>query len=152
MHHSHTFTKKERLNSKKLTDRLFKKGRNFFKFPFKVVFYFSESADAFHTGFPVQVLFSASKRHFKKAADRNYAKRIMREAYRKNKSVLLERLIESDKKLVLGIIYIGQQPPEYHKTEQKIICIINRLFQEIGGANNKAFDPPPDIQFNNKKK
>jgi ribonuclease P protein component len=138
MHHSHTFTKKERLCSKKFTEHLFKKSQTFFAFPFKVVYYLTKSPDSFHPEFPVQVLFSASKRHIKKAADRNLTKRIMREAYRKNKSLLYEKLIESDKKLLLGFIYIGQQPPEYHKTEQKIIFIINRLIQEVGGMNRKT--------------
>jgi len=143
-----TFTKKERLCSKKLTQKLFKKSHSFFDFPFKIVYFFNDSSDINTEVYPVQVLFTASKRILKKAVSRNMAKRIMKESYRKNKTPLYEKLIESKKKLILGFVYNGHEVPEYRKTEQKIILIINRLIHKIDKEDKKSLNPP-NIHHNN---
>lgn len=143
-----TFSKKERLCSKRLTEKLFKKSHSFFDFPFKIVYYFAGSTKILPSDVPVQVLFTASKRVLKKAVSRNQAKRIMREAYRKNKMPLYEKLAETNKRLVLGFIYNGPQDPEYSKTELKIISVINRLIQEVNREDKKSINPPVNNQEN----
>lgn len=84
-----TFQKAERLSSKKIIDRLFKKGseetKMFFCYPFRILYLFDESL----VGSPPAILFSVSKRTFKHAVDRNLIKRRLREAYRLHKSLLL---------------------------------------------------------------
>lgn len=79
--------KQARLKSRKAIDQLFKDGKSFTVFPFRVIYQFTKlpvSPDAFQ----LQAGFSVSKRHFKKAVDRNRIKRLMREAYRLQKNEL----------------------------------------------------------------
>lgn len=141
MRHRQTFTKKERLCSKKLTEKLFKKSHFFFEYPFKIVYFITDSSEPQTSDAPAQVLFTASKRNLKKAVARNRTKRIMREAFRKNKTALYENLEKAAKILVVGFIYNAPQTPEYQRTEQKIISIINRLIREVDRAGNQNTNP-----------
>jgi ribonuclease P protein component len=76
----YTFTKEERLCNKKLIDQLYHNGSSFLCYPFKVSWILSADPQPF----PAQVLFSVSKKRYKKAVDRNLVKRRLREAYRLN--------------------------------------------------------------------
>ena len=131
MHTKQTFTKAEKLCNKKLIEKLFTKGKSFFHYPFKVVYFVVGASDAFSGNYPAKVLFTASKRHFKKAVDRNRIKRLVRESYRKNKARLYDELNGKGMKLVIGIIYTGRELPSYSETEKKIITIIHRLTVEL---------------------
>ncbi len=131
MHTRQTFTKAEKLCNKNLIGKLFTKGKSFFHYPFKVVYFVVGATDSYSGNYPVKVLFTASKRHFKKAVDRNRIKRLVREGYRKNKARLYDELNETDVKLVIGIIYTGRELPTYCETEKKIITIIHRLTVEL---------------------
>lgn len=123
-----TFSKAERLSSKKLIDLLFNSKQFFFQYPFKVIY---KEIELQHP-FPVQVLISVSKRNFKHATDRNRIKRLAREAYRKNKSILIENMEKSGNNLLLALIFNGKTIPEYAEIEQKIILILQRLNQMNG--------------------
>lgn len=74
----HTFSKVERLTSKKQIDELFENGSSFFCHPFKVVFLVEPTV----VQVPDQVLISVPKKIWKRAVDRNLIKRRIREAYR----------------------------------------------------------------------
>ena len=76
-----TLHKSERLDKKKVIDKMFSGGaRSFSVFPLRVVYLPVEELEA-----PVSILVSVSKRRFKRAVKRNRVKRQIREAYRKNK-------------------------------------------------------------------
>ena len=121
-----TFKKEERLCKKTTIDNLFDNGQSFFIYPCKVIWL--ESTEDMK--YPAQVLINVPKRNFKKAVDRNYIKRIIREAYRKNKKLLYEALELKQKKLNFAIIYSAKEIIDYHELEQKIILMLNRLIQE----------------------
>jgi ribonuclease P protein component len=121
-----TFPKKERLNSKKLIDKLFTEGESFFVYPFKVVYIKNSSEELL----PVQVLVSVSKRKFKNATDRNKVKRLVREAYRLNKKTLLEYFSGKEKQLAIGLIFTGQTILPFAQIESKIILILHRLIEQ----------------------
>ncbi|GAB3268051.1 ribonuclease P protein component [Larkinella harenae] len=106
-----TFKKSERLCSKKTIGELFQKGsattRTFYLFPFRLLYRnepdrerATESSPAGAAPLPA-ILISVSSRNFKKAVDRNLIRRRAREAYRKNKSLLL------------GTAEKPKQPPAY---------------------------------------
>ncbi len=76
---------------------------------------------------PLTVAFSVSKKYFKKAVDRNRIKRLMREAWRLQKNMLEEKII--DKPLAVFIIYTGNDLPKYNIVFEKITAIINRLIK-----------------------
>lgn len=77
--------------------------------------------------FTLQAGFAVSTKNFKKAVDRNRIKRLMREAYRLQKSVLEEVLIKNNKCLAVFIIYTGNELPGYQEIYSKMTNVINRL-------------------------
>lgn len=123
-----TFVKEERLHEKKLMDQLFKSGKSFFVFPFKV-FYLPLGTDAH---FPAKVLMSVPKKNFSRAVDRNRVKRLMREAYRRNKSVLCPQGGEKSCRhpLLIGLIYTAKVHLDYVEVERKIILILQQLLEK----------------------
>ena len=123
----YTFRKGEKLRNFGIIRSLFEQGHSFYEYPFKVYYMLiNERSEKY----PAQVLFSVSKKRFKKAVDRNRIKRLIREAYRLNKASLYE-FIDNDKAmLIIGIVYTGKDMPVYNETESKIILILRRLMKE----------------------
>ncbi len=81
--------------------------------------------------FPAQVLISVSKRNFKRAVDRNRIKRMIREAYRKNKFDTYTYLNSKNKKIVFSLTYLEKQELAYAEIENKIIVTLQRLQAEL---------------------
>ncbi len=130
-HKPNTFKKQERLNSKRLIEKLFKEGNAFLVYPFRVVYMINNDENFDHIKVPVQVLVSVSKKKFKSAVKRNRIKRLMRESYRTNKHDLTDHLTKSESKLLLGLLFIGDTMPDYSLTHKKIITILQRLKEEL---------------------
>lgn len=78
----------------------------------------------------IQVLISVSKRNFKKAVERNKLKRLVREAYRKNKYILTGPSQKSKKSMLLGLMYTEKTILPYSEIERKIILILQRLNEQ----------------------
>lgn len=96
-----TLHKSERLDKKKVIDKMFSGGaRSFSVFPLRVVYLPVEELEA-----PVSILVSVSKRRFKRAVKRNRVKRQIREAYRKNKHGLLRVLRGGRQLAVLSLSF-----------------------------------------------
>jgi ribonuclease P protein component len=121
-----TFTKSERLSSKKLIEKLFKEGDSFYVFPFRVSHLAVDAKD----DYPAQFLISVSKRNFKNATDRNRIKRLVREACRKQKGVLFEKKPAGNKQLLIALIYTAKTILSYAELERKIILILHRLIEQ----------------------
>ena len=119
----HTFPKSERLHSKKLIQELFEKGSSFYIYPFKVLF-LPLAEEGVH-----QVLFSVSKKKFKRAVDRNLIKRKIREAYRLNKHQLCS--LPGKSSLLMAYIYTGKKIPEYHFLEKRLLKSLRRLIENL---------------------
>lgn len=75
----------------------------------------------------MQAAFSVSKRHFKKAVDRNRVKRLMRESYRLQKNSLKELVEKNNKSLAVFFIYNGKEIPNYKDVFEKIGSALVRL-------------------------
>jgi ribonuclease P protein component len=131
MYSEQTFTKAERLCSKRLIDKLFTQGKSFFIYPCKVIYCRVGPHDKFSAAYPVKVLISVSKRNFKRAVDRNKIKRLLRESYRRNKALLYEALGEQEQNLTIGIIFTGKSIPTYDELEKKIIQALHRLILKL---------------------
>ena len=86
----YTYPKQEKLKSHTIISLMFSEGKSVSKYPLRLVYVPLSEADA--NGVPFQMGVSVSKKHFKKAIDRNYYKRLLREAYRLNKHILLDNV------------------------------------------------------------
>lgn len=126
-----TFPKTERLCSRKTIGRLFEKGsteaKTSYLFPFKV-FYLVDSDVPPNQ--PPQVLFSISKRNFKKAVDRNLLRRRCREAYRKNKHLFFSSP-EQRPPSYIAFILIAKTKVDYETIERGLQKLIERLGKEL---------------------
>ncbi|MBK8519731.1 MAG: ribonuclease P protein component [Ferruginibacter sp.] len=120
----YTFKKDEKLKSRKTIEQLFKDGRSFSNFPFRVLWKFTETVKA-----PLQTGFAVSSKHFKKAVDRNRIKRLMREAYRLQKNELQIQLTQGQKQLAVFIIYVGNELPDYDFIVEKTGHVLTRLIK-----------------------
>jgi len=120
---TYNFPKEERLYKKKLIQELFENGSSFYLYPFKVIWLSSEESEN------NQVLFSVSKRNFKRAVDRNAIKRKLREAYRLNKHQ--NQLSSHQPSLLIGYIYTGKEILDFRVIESKLKKSIARLHKEI---------------------
>ncbi len=126
-----TFTKDERLHKKILIGQLFRQGSHFFIYPIRVTYLIT----AFPEKSPAQILISVPKQHIRKAFRRNRIKRLMREAYRKNKHILYESLEEKQLQMIFCLNYTNKEILSYDKIHEKIIVILQRL-TEVHGENN----------------
>jgi ribonuclease P protein component len=123
-----SFPKSERLYKKKDIQELFDKGSSFYLYPFKVIIQKPADLDT------NQVLFSVSKKNFKKAVDRNLIKRRMREAYRLNKAALPQT-----SKLQMAYIYTAKDILEFDKIRDKMVASFKRLGEdEIGNSKTRT--------------
>jgi len=124
----YTFKKEERLCNKKLIDGLYHSGSSFLCYPFKVSWLFVADPQSVCT----QVLFSVSKKRFKKAVDRNLIKRRIREAYRLNKQQqLYDVLTGIDKSIVFSVGYIGKEILAYDTIEKKMQKLLTQLCEQV---------------------
>jgi ribonuclease P protein component len=117
---SFSLKKHEILRSKKSIKELFENGSSFFLYPFKV--HFLPNPDSQNN----QVLFSVSKRNFKKAVDRNLLRRRIREAYRLNKNILTTDQKEQFS-ISIALIYISKFKLPYNEIEDKLKQVFIRL-------------------------
>lgn len=123
-----TFTlgKNERLKHRKVIEHLFKEGRSFSVFPYRVYYLFPDELSA-----PLQAGFSVSTRNFKRAVDRNRIKRITREAYRLQKNHLKAELITRKKKLAVFFVYTDKNLPAFEIMKERIQVALQKLITII---------------------
>lgn len=132
-----TFNKGEHLTGKKNFEEIVSKGVSFYVFPFRVLLLFkdalSESQNPLHAGtqFCARIGISVPKRKFSSANDRNTIKRQVREAYRKNKDMLLYPSLRKKGVVVnLLFIYAHNQILESSAMEHKIKVILKKTDHE----------------------
>lgn len=130
-HIDESLPKAFKLCSLKKIEELFAHGSLIKVFPLRVLFLIENLENESSIEAPFQVLFSAPKRRFKRAHDRNYIKRLMREVLRKNKGVLMEQLRAQNKKLVFSLTYVSDERPNYQLLEQKLCKALDQLIKEI---------------------
>lgn len=113
-----TFSRNERLKSRKLISRLFREGHSYMAYPLRVVWLPVGPEEVQATGFgdaPAQLAISVPKRSFKTAVQRNRLKRRIREAYRLNKTAWYNKLAADGLHLALMLVYVGKEELTYEE-------------------------------------
>jgi len=126
-----TFKKEERLNSKKLIEKLFNEGESFKAYPLRIIWLETDNA----VNSPASLLISVSSKKFKKAVLRNLMKRRIREAFRKNKQTFYSFLEKNHRKCVMAVLLISVKPATYKEIEEKIIYCFERLQKEYENSD-----------------
>lgn len=126
----HTFTRYERLKSRKTTKELFDKGSSVFLYPFKIMFAPIPAAPDPKGGFfdLPKIMISVSKRNFKRANQRNRIRRRIREAYRLHKARLFENVL-SETSLAIGIVYVAKETEPSKRISKKLVEVLQKMLQ-----------------------
>lgn len=131
-----TLSKEERICSRKLIEKLFNgaDSHSLSAFPLRVV-YMTEGLDEDSediSGAQAQMLVSVPKRYFKRAVKRNRVKRQVREAYRKNKSIVFTRL-ESlpHKRVSMAFIWLDDKLHDSEFVEKHVQNLLSRIAERL---------------------
>jgi len=119
-----SYPKAEKLKSRTTINLLFSEGKSVAKYPLRLVY---RKADLnFDKNSKMGV--SVSKKYFKKAVDRNYFKRVLRETYRLNKHLLMDNLPEP---YVFMFFYQTKDRLSYEEINTKTIQLFEKFLVEI---------------------
>ncbi len=121
---SFTYPKTEKVKSKNTINLLFSKGKSVSKYPLRLVYVPENLAD----GEKIKMGVSVSKRNFKKAVDRNYFKRVLRETYRLNKHLLLDRI---DQPYAFMFFYQTKDRLNYEDINTKTVQLFEKFLAQI---------------------
>ena len=127
-----SYPKSERLKKNKIILDVVRKGKAIKAFPFYVRW------KVYEQGFfdsPLKITFTVSKKKFKRAVDRNRIKRLMREAYRLNKEILLSSLDTKRKNIAVIVSYVDTQKTDFFSVNSAIVKIFKRMADEISGKS-----------------
>lgn len=119
-----TYPKKERLKSKTTIGLLFSEGKSVSKYPLRLVFRQAEE----NSEEKIKIGVSVSKKYFKKAVDRNYFKRVLRETYRLNKHLLWDN-VEGNYSLMF--FYQSKDRLTYEEINTKTIQLFEKFLLQV---------------------
>ena len=133
--------KSARLHHRSLQERLFADGAKIHEFPLKLMWN-ALTPEELRANFrdkvpdligPVQVLVSVPKKKRRKAVDRVLMRRRMREAFRLNRSPLLQVLedIGRVRTLSVGLVYMKEANVTYREIEDKMRKLLSKLADRI---------------------
>ena len=126
-----TFTKQERIVSKKLIEQLFggNDSQSLSCYPVRVRYMVYSRPEGTP---PVQVLVSVSKKRFKLAVKRNRAKRQIREAYRLNKQLLV-KTVPDEKAVAAAFIWMANEPVDSRRVHHSVKTLLERMAKKMSG-------------------
>lgn len=130
-----TFHKKERLYLNKDIETLFSQGKSFIAYPLRVVYLLKD--EEIISQQQTSILVSVSKKKFKRAVKRNRVKRLLREAFRLNKSVFNDITVKKGKSLHIALIYLKNELPDYPEIEKAIMKTQAVLSEKIIGVKDE---------------
>lgn len=120
-----TLSKEERICSKKLINELFSgNGRSMTAFPLRVVFMKRTIVDEQPRA---AMLVSVPKRYFKHAVDRNRVKRQVREAFRRNKSIITQNLTDDHEAVAMAFVWLTNEKFPSSEVENRMVRLLTRI-------------------------
>lgn len=121
----YTLKKEERISFQKEIDYLFAEGKSLRAFPLRLVY--AEKKPSTGTG--ISILVSVPKKKFKQAVKRNRLKRLIRENYRLNKSILSS--FPEEKGLLIAILFIGNELSSFQEIGAALVKALNNLKENL---------------------
>lgn len=121
--------KEERVTGRILVETLFGGGesRSMSYYPIRVVYCLTQREAA-----SIRILVSVPKRCFKRAVKRNRVKRQLREAFRKNKHLLFDRMeAMPDKALAMAFIWMDNQLHDSDEVEKRVSSLLLRVSERL---------------------
>ena len=122
---SFSYPKKHKLKSKTSIDLLFSKGKSVSKYPLRLVYAVAD--EKLMDGEMMKIGVSVSKKYFKNAVDRNYFKRVLRECYRHNKNILLDKI---QKNYSIMFFYQSAERLSFEEINAKTIRLFEKFLSE----------------------
>tara|TARA_B100000900_G_C20502070_1_gene684196 strand:- start:43 stop:420 length:378 start_codon:yes stop_codon:yes gene_type:complete len=121
-----SFSKKERLKNKVEIESLFSDGNRFFEYPFNVIWKVDSDSDTL-----LKIAVSVPKKKIPNATERNKIKRLVREAFRKNKTIIQQALESKNVKLHLMLVYSQSNIKSISEIKDKISVTLQRLAEQV---------------------
>ena len=119
-----TYPKSEKLKSKITIGLLFTEGKSVSKYPLRLVY----RPVTLGEDQKIKMGVSVSKKYFKKAVDRNYFKRVLRETYRLNKHLLIDNL---DQPYAFMLFYQTKDRLSYQEINTKTIQLFEKFLLQV---------------------
>ena len=126
-----TYPKSEKLKSRNTIDLMFKSGKSVSKYPLRLVFVKGNVDE----GQILKMGVSVSKKYFKKAIDRNYFKRVLRETYRLNKHLLIDNLQEPH---AFMLLYQSKDRLSYEEINLKTVQLFEKFHLKLQEVHEKS--------------
>lgn len=143
-HEDLRFPKESRLHHRSLVEGLYRNGKSFYEFPYRVtwrVLTEEELEKNFRSKVPaaigkVQMMVTVPKKKRRRAVDRVLMRRRIREAYRLNRRELCERAraLPGLGTLSIGIVYIHTSNLDYGAVEAKLKKALEKLQAHMGSC------------------
>lgn len=128
---SHTLSKKERLCSRTLIEKLFDKSgsRSMSAYPLRAVWRLSELRAGENS---LQMMVSVPKKCFKRAVKRNRVKRQVREAFRLHKAKLSTLLAgRDDQCLTIAFIWLDRKLHSTATVDSRVAGLMERIREKL---------------------
>ena len=90
---------------------------------------------------PFQAAFSVGKKRFRRAVDRNRIKRLLREAWRLEKSRLAKNWEPGAPQWAVVFIFVGTEIPTFSECQSLMARAIERLEKAIRDAGDRQTNP-----------
>ncbi len=140
----YTFRKNERLANYRLSKILFRDGKHFFHYPFRINYlcFGREQTDTFSRQgdkrpdslrfrYPAKCLIAVSARQVKLACQRNLVRRRMKESYRKNKSQLYPFLDKKGAVCLFALVYVAKTVMSQDLIEAHVQQSLQQLMEHM---------------------
>lgn len=123
----YSFPKQERISSCLAIEQLVRSRNIVNRYPVKCYYVVAPVTEEISMS---RVAVSVPKRLFKRAVDRNYIKRLIRESYRLNKVRCLEPLSVSERYADMLFLYMGKDKPSFQQIQRIIIEILEHIAKQ----------------------